>query len=155
MRSAARVRAWLAVAGLLAALAPAPVTAQDRSEQAIKHRRAAFTLMSSYFGRLLQTVEGHRPFDPRQVAADAQTVLLLSRLPWEGFAPGSERGDTRAKEDIWLEEDRFQQLASDLQARAADLDQAARSGDLERLKLAFASTRSVCNSCHKAFRTQP
>jgi hypothetical protein len=33
--------------------------AQDRkTEQAIKHRRAAFTVMSTYFSRLLQTVEG-------------------------------------------------------------------------------------------------
>lgn len=65
--------------------------AQDRkAEQAIKHRRAAFVLMSTYFSRLLQTVEGDRPFDPVLVAKDARLVEELSRLPWEGFAPGTE-----------------------------------------------------------------
>ena len=28
-------------------------------------------------------------------------------------------------------------------------------GDLAQLKKAFGQTREVCNSCHKAFRTQP
>lgn len=130
--------------------------AQDRkAEQAIKHRRAAFTLMSTYFSRLLQTVEGDRPFDPKLVAADAKTVEMLSRLPWEGFAPGTERGDTRAKEDIWLEEDRFKQLAQELQKETTELSRVAAGSDLAQLKKAFGQTREVCNTCHKAFRTQP
>lgn len=130
--------------------------AQDRkAEQAIKHRRAAFTLMSTYFSRLLQTVEGDRPFDARLVAADAQMVEILSRLPWEGFAPGSERGDTRVKDDIWLEEDRFKQLAQDLQRQTTELSRVALTGDLGRLKAAFTQVRDTCNSCHKAFRKTP
>ncbi len=130
--------------------------AQDRkAEQAIKHRRAAFTLMSTYFSRLLQTVDGDRPFDAKQVAADAKTVEMLSRLPWEGFAPGTERGETRAKDDIWLEEDRFKQLAQDLQRQTIELSRVAAGGDLVQLKKAFTQTRDVCNACHKSFRTQP
>ena len=127
--------------------------AQDRkAEQAIKHRRAAFTLMSTYFSRLLQTVEGDRPFDPVLVAKDARLVEDLSRLPWEGFAPGTERGDTRAKEDIWLDEEHFKRLAVELQARTADLSKVAGSGDLARLKVSFEQARDVCNACHKEFR---
>lgn len=50
---------------------PAKLRAQDpESGQAIRHRRAAFTRMSMYFGRLLQTVEGHRPFGPLKAAAE-------------------------------------------------------------------------------------
>ncbi len=50
-----------------------PATGQDRmAEQAIKHRRAAFTVMGTYFSRLLQTVEGDRPFDAKQVKSDAR-----------------------------------------------------------------------------------
>lgn len=127
--------------------------AQDRkAEQAIKHRRAAFTLMSTYFSRLLQTVEGDRPFDPRQVVADARIVEALSLLPWEGFAPGTERGDTRAKEDIWLEEERFKKLQKELQGKTVDLSRAAESGNLPRLKAEFLQTREVCNACHEEFR---
>ena len=132
----------------------APVAlAQDRkAEQAIKHRRAAFVLMSTYFSRLLQTVEGDRPFDPVLVAKDARLVEELSRLPWEGFAPGTERGDTRAKEEIWLDEEHFRRLTVELQARTSDLSKVAASGNVARLKVAFEQTRDVCNACHKEFR---
>jgi len=64
--------------------------------RAIKHRRAGFTLMSTYFSRLLQSVEGDRPFNPSLVISDARTVETLSRLPWEGFVPGSELAGQRA-----------------------------------------------------------
>ncbi len=130
-----------------------PALGQDRkSEQAIKHRRAVFTVMSTYFSRLLQTVEGNRPFDVKRVKSDAHYVEILSRLPWEGFAPGTERGDTKAKEDIWFEEDRFKKLSSDLESQTSALTQAAETGDLKKIKLAFEQTRDVCNACHKEFR---
>ena len=134
-------------------LANGPVFAQDRKiEQAIKHRRAAFTLMSTYFSRLLQTVEGDRPFEAKQVIADAKNVESLSRLPWEGFVPGSERGETKAKEDIWFEEGRFKKLSNDLETKTSQLSKASETGDLKRIKLAFEQTRDTCNACHKEFR---
>ena len=137
----------------LLCFATVPAFAQDRKiEQAIKHRRAAFTLMSTYFSRLLQTVEGDRPFDGKQVMADAKNVELLSRLPWEGFVPGSERGETKAKEDIWFEEERFKKLSTDLELKTTALARAAETGDLKKIKLAFEQTRDVCNLCHKEFR---
>ncbi len=146
-------RPWRSAGAMLLCALPVLAMAQDRkSELAIKHRRAAFTVMSTYFSRLLQTVEGDRPFDAARVKSDAQMVEILSRLPWEGFAPGTERGDTRAKEDIWLDEDRFQQLAAELQHKTSEMSRAAASGDLSRLKTAFAQTRDVCNACHKQFR---
>lgn len=130
----------------LSMLAAAPAQSQDRKiEQAIKHRRAAFTLMSTYFSRLLQIVEGDRPFDARMVE-------VISRLPWEGFAPGTERGDTKAKEDIWFEEDRFKKLGLELEGKTTLLAKAAETGDIKRIKAAFESARDTCSACHKAFR---
>ena len=77
--------------------------AQDRkTEQAIKHRRAGFTLMSTYFSRLLQTVEGDRPFHTSLVISDARPVETLSRLTWEGFGQGQRKCDTNDKGDTWV-----------------------------------------------------
>lgn len=148
------MRRWIILSLLYAFALPAlPTFAQDRkSEQAIKHRRAAFTTMSTYFSRLLQTVAGDRPFDAQLVKRDAQIVETLSRLPWEGFAPGTEMGNTRAKEEIWFEEDRFLALQNELQQKTAALAKAANTGDPEQLKIAFLQTREVCNACHKQFR---
>jgi len=129
------------------------VNAQDRKiEQAIKHRKAAFTLMATYVNRMVQTVDGHRPFDAKLMAQDAKTVELLSKLPWEGFVEGSERGDTRAKDDIWFEADQFKRYAHDLQTKTAAVTVAAESGDPNRFQVAVGQMRDACNTCHKAFR---
>jgi cytochrome c556 len=132
---------------------PAWGHAQDKKiEQAIKHRRAAFTLMSTYFSRLTQTVDGDRPYDKAGVIADAKVVALLSRLPWEGFTPGSDVGNTRAKEDIWFEEDRFKKLATELETQTGAMAKIAESGDLQQIKRTFENVRDTCTACHKAFR---
>ena len=127
--------------------------AQDRKiEQATKHRKAAFTLMATYVNRMVQTVDGHRPFDAKQMTQDAKTVELLSKLPWEGFVEGSERGDTRAKDDIWFEDEKFKRYATDLQVKTIAVTSAAESGDLKRFGAAVGQMRDACNTCHKAFR---
>ena len=108
--------------------------------------------MGTYFSRLLQTVEGDRPFVPVLVAQDARLVEKLSHPPWAGFSPGTERGDTRAKDEIWLDEEHLKRLAVNLQARTADLSQAAAGGNLARIKVAFKRARDVCTACHKTFR---
>ena len=145
---------WATMGLVLAALAASiTVQAQDRKiEQAIKHRRAAFTLMGTYVNRLVQTTDGGRPFDAAKTLADAKAVEYLSRLPWEGFVDGSDRGDTRALADIWLEEDRFKKMALDLEARSSALKVAAETRDLKKIKQAFGPMRDACNACHKAFR---
>ncbi len=146
----ARFNLLVLSAGLLLSSAAHP---QDRKiEQAIKHRKAAFTLMATYVNRMVQTVDGHRPFDAALMAQDAKTVELLSKLPWEGFVEGSERGDTRAKDDIWFEDEKFKRYANDLQAKSAGVTTAAASGDLKRFKAAVGQMRDACNTCHKAFR---
>jgi cytochrome c556 len=129
------------------------VQAQDRKiEQAIKHRRAALTLMGTYVNRLVQTADGGRPYDAAKTLADATVVEFLSRLPWEGFVDGSDRGDTRALTDIWLEEERFRKMALDLETRSSALKVAAETGDLKKIKQALGPMRDACNACHKAFR---
>lgn len=129
------------------------IAQEDRKiEQAIKHRKAAFTLMATYWSRILQTVEGTRPYDPNAVILDAKKVEYLSHLPWEGFVAGSERGDTKAKEDIWLDEDQFKKMAKDLEAKTTNLVKVAELKDQKKLKIAFEQARDSCSACHKEFR---
>lgn len=131
----------------------ASVAQEDRKiEQAIKHRKAAFTLMSTYWSRILQTVDGDRPYDANAVIADAKKVEYLSRLPWEGFVAGSERGDTKAKEDIWLDEDQFKKLSKELELKTSNLVRVAELKDPKKLKVAFEQAKDVCSTCHKEFR---
>ena len=142
----------LVVAACLAA--PLMASAQlASSDAAIKHRQAAFTLMATYFARINSVVKGERPFNRPSVAADAQLVETLSRLLWVGFAPGSDSGKTKAKPDIWLEEEKFVRLGDDMQAKVSALRVSTQDGDLSKVKLAFEQARDSCQACHKAFRS--
>lgn len=142
---------WFLIAGLL--VSTVSIAQEDRKiEQAIKHRKAAFTLMSTYWSRILQTVDGDRPYDANAVIADAKKVEYLSRLPWEGFVAGSERGDTKAKDDIWLDEEQFKKLAKELEVKTTNLVKVAELKDPKKLKVAFEQARDVCSACHKEFR---
>ena len=89
---------------------------------------------------------------PVALQGDRAGLKGHGRLPWEGFAPGSERGETRAKEEIWLDEDRFKAMATKLQAKTTELSRAAAAGSLPVLMVAFEQTRDACDACHKEFR---
>ena len=140
----------LALASSLMAL---PAAAQfAKPEDAIKYRRSSFSVMQTHFFRLAGMVNGSAPFDPKVAADNAAIVLAMSKLPWPAFAPGTGEGETRAKPSIWTQQVKFNDLAQKSVAQAAALDAAARTGDLDKLKVAFRATAGTCQSCHDAFR---
>jgi cytochrome c556 len=132
----------------------------NSADAAIRHRKAAFTLMNTYFVRLYQITEGERAYRREEAIEYARLVETLSRLPWAGFTPGSEHGTgrgndrviTKAKPEIWLEEERFRQLAERMQNETSRLHAAAQSGDARALKAAFGKARESCQACHQVFR---
>lgn len=137
--------------GLLIVALSAQAQLRD-ADTAIKHRRAAFTLMSTYWGRVISMVEGKRPFDRAELIRNVDLVQYLSKLPWEGFIAGSETGDTRAEADIWLDEDRFREYQQKLQESLGKFRIAANTAELPALAQSLEDTRNACGTCHKAFR---
>ncbi len=122
------------------------------ADSAIKHRRAAFTVMSTYFGRVISMIKGDRPFDRAELIRNLDLVQYLAKLPWEGFIPGSEAGDTRAEADIWLDEDRFKEYQQKLLESLTKFRGAANTAELPALAQSLEETRNACGACHKAFR---
>lgn len=79
-----------------------PAQAQfAKPEDAIKYRKASFTVMAAHFGRLGAMANGRVPYDPKAAAENADVVATLSKLPWAAFGEGTDKGDTRAKPEIW------------------------------------------------------
>ena len=129
-----------AVAGIGTAL---PAAAQfAKPEDAIKYRQSA-----------LSVVQGKAPYDPKATIENANIVLAMSKLPYVAFVEGSDKGgNTKAKPEIWKESDKFQAAAKDLQEQAVKLDAAAKSGNLDAIKVAFGDTAKACKACHDNFR---
>ena len=98
----------------------APASAQfAKPEDAIKYRKAALTVMATHFGRVAAMANGRVPFDARAAADNAAIAEAMSKLPWAGFVEGSDKGDTKAKADIWSDSARFKDANEKCRVRSA------------------------------------
>ncbi len=140
------------VSGLALAFT-APASAQfAKAEDAIKYRKSALFVMAQNFGRVAAMAQGKVPFDAKVAADSATTAEFVSKLPWAGFGPGTDKGETRAKAEIWSDKARFDDLAGKMQAEMAKLAVTAKSGDLDAIKTAVNATGGACKACHDDFR---
>ena len=149
-----KVIASLAFAASVLALS-APASAQfAKPEDAIKYRQSALFVMSQHFGRIGAMVNGRVPFDAKVAAENAEVVAELASLPWAAFGPGTDKGNTKAKAEIWTDQAKFKEHSDKLVAETAKLSAAAKTGNLDTLKTAFGATAGTCKACHDAFRSQ-
>jgi cytochrome c556 len=123
-----------------------------KSEDAIKYRKNALFVMQVNFSRVAGMASGKIPFDAKVAAESAAVAEFASKLPWAGFVEGTDKGDTRAKPEIWKEAAKFKESADKLQSEMAKLSVAAKTGNLESIKTAVAATGGTCKSCHDAYR---
>jgi cytochrome c556 len=151
MRLPIRFLSLLAVAGA----ASLPAAAQfAKPEDAIKYRKAAMTVMAAHFGRVAAMANGRVPFDAKAAADNADIATSMSRLPFAGFVDGSDKGETRAKPEIWAEMDKFRAGASKMQDEMVKLNAAAKAGDLGAIKTAAGAVGQACKGCHDNYRKE-
>jgi cytochrome c556 len=130
-----------------------PAQAQfAKPEDAIKYRKASFTVMAAHFGRLGAMANGRAPYDAKAASDNADVVATLSKLPWAAFGEGTDKGDTRAKPEIWKEAAKYKETADKMQAEIVKLNTAAKAGNIDALKVAFGPAAASCKACHDNFR---
>lgn len=131
----------------------APAQAQfAKPEDAIKYRKASFTVMAAHFGRLGAMANGRVPYDAKAAAENAEVVSALAKLPWTAFGDGTDKGETRAKPEIWKESAKFKEASDKMVAEMGKLNTAAKAGNLDSLKAAFGPAAASCKACHDNFR---
>jgi cytochrome c556 len=144
---------WSIVATLLAITLATPTQAQfAKPEDAIKYRKASFNVMAAHFGRLGAMANGRMPYDAKTAAENAEIVAVMAKLPWAAFGEGTDKGDTRAKPEIWKEAVKYKDAADKMQAEIVKLNTAAKAGNIDALKVAFGPAAAYCKACHDAFR---
>jgi cytochrome c556 len=138
---------------LLALMVALPAAAQfAKPEDAIKYRKASFTVMSAHFGRVGAMATGKAPYDAKAAAENADIAAAMSKLPWSAFTEGSDKGETRAKPEIWKDSAKYKEAGDKMQAELTKLAAAAKVGNVEALKTAFGPAASTCKGCHDNFR---
>ncbi len=145
--------ASLAAAAAAITLAlPASAQSFAKPEDAIKYRKAAFTVMAANFGVLGAMANGRIPMDAKAAADAGAAIEAVSKLPWAGFGAGTDKGDTRALPEIWTQQAKFKESGDKMQAEMTKLAAAAKTGNLDNIKAAFGPTAGTCKACHDAFR---
>lgn len=130
-----------------------PASAQfAKAEDAVKYRKSALFVMQQNFGRVAAMASGKAPFDAKVAADSAATADFVAKLPWAAFGEGTDKGDTRAKPEIWKESAKFKEYADKMQAEMSKLSAAAKTGSLDNIKTAVSATGGTCKTCHDAFR---
>ena len=145
----------MTAAGLLAGAIALPAAAQfAKPEDAIKYRKAAFTVMARHFGIVAGMANGKIPFDAKAAADNAEIATMVSKLPYAGFVEGSDKGDTKAEPKIWTEMDKFRAAASKMQDEMVKLNVAAKGGNIDTIKAAVGDTGKACKACHDNYRKE-
>ena len=146
---------WIAVAAIAGAGVALPAAAQfAKPEDAIKYRKAAFTVMATHFGRVAAMANGRIPFDSKAAADNAEIATIASKLPYAGFVEGTDKGETKAESKIWTEMDKFKGAAAKMQEEMAKLNVAAKSGNIDTIKAAVGETGKSCKACHDVYRKE-
>ena len=149
-----KIRHALSLLALGATLA-LPAAAQfAKPEDAIKYRKNALFVMQQHFARLGAMAQGRVPYDAKVAADNAAVLEVVTRLPWAAFGEGTDKGDTKAKPEIWKEPAKFKEATDKFHAELGKFLVAAKSGKADDLKAAFPAAAGSCKNCHDQFRAQ-
>ena len=126
--------------------------AQQKPEDVIKYRKAVMTVQAWNMRPLALMVKGQQPYDAALFAWYAGVIQSTSFMLPDAFAAGSDKGDTRAKPEIWKDAAKFKQAVDNFNADAAKLVAATKAGTLDAVKGPFGALAKNCGGCHNDFR---
>ena len=138
---------------VIAACVASTASAQfAKPEDAIKYRKAVFTVQGAAMGAMGAMNAGRVPFNAASMQANANVVATMSALPWAAFGPGTEGG--RAKSEIWSDAAGFKSAIDRFQAAAANFDTVAKAGNPDAIKTAFGALGASCKNCHDSYQAK-
>jgi cytochrome c556 len=139
----------------LAALTCVGAQAQfAKPEDAIKYRKAAFTVMATHYARVAAMAQGRAPWDAKAAADSMVIVMDLHKLPFTAFGEGTDKGgDTKALPEVWSKQAAFNTARDKMFTEVAKLDAAVKGGNMDTIKAA-AGLGGSCKGCHDDFRAK-
>ena len=156
MNTSTRLHALGAVL-LLAAVPLAPALAAGDGEYAelVHERHENFEEMGDAFSVIRDQLRGDAPVDFAAQAEAAEVIRGFStQIPdWFPAGSGPDAGyDTDALADVWENPQQFSRLAEEFVPKAAALEDAVATADLDDVEAAFRDAGGTCKSCHDSFR---
>lgn len=119
----------------------------------IKARQDVFEQYKKTVGAMGKMVKGDTAFDQAEFAKLAAHMDELAQQPWQYFTPGSDKGKTDAKPEIWSKPAEFKAAADKHKAEVAKLKAtAAKASGINDVKVQFGAMQQTCKACHDQFR---
>lgn len=119
------------------------------------YRQSYFTLLAMNFGPIAAMLKGEMPWNEEQLVTFAENVnSVLAIDVARAFGPGSEKGTTRAKPEIWENTDDFLAKYQALKDAGPGLLAAAKTGDKAAVGAAVKEMGGACKSCHDEYKTK-
>jgi len=118
------------------------------NEDAIKYRKGVMKAVGGTMGSLAAILKGKAPMSHAPALTTA--MVSLSQVAADVFPVGSDGFETRAKDNIWTEKEKFSAAVKAFQTAAMNISKA--SGDKAAFGAAFKALGGSCGGCHKPFR---
>lgn len=117
-------------------------------------RKAIFKQMLHTSEDLGGMLRGRIQYDEALFVEKALLLDDLSKQPWQHFPTVKEDDKTSARDDVWQRQERFQELARDLESTTARLVESTTQLPLNKSVLAIRmqAVEDSCESCHQEFR---
>jgi cytochrome c556 len=132
------------------------LAAAPSKDQALKIMHERHEAMEG-LGKAMKTL--HRELDsskPDISVIRAQTSTMTSvaaKIPsWFPVGTGPDVGKTRAKAEIWKQQDLFARKTKGYASAAQAIDAAAKSGDVNKVMALHENVDKACKGCHDPFR---
>lgn len=140
---------------LSAALSLPAIAHIERSEPLQSLRQSYFAIVGMTFGPMGDMVKGDIEWNGEQFAAWASDLAAVSSVTVErGFAPGSDKGKTRARPEIWDNKADFEEKLGNFRMQAAKLAEVATTGDRQAIAGQFRQTGGACKACHDNYKSR-
>jgi len=122
-----------------------------QSSTFIEKRVDAFEAIESDLKSLKRQLK-NQPVSTGKIKLLTKSIKQNSKILPEAFAPGTHKGDTRARERIWSNQKDFVARLNTLQNHAVALDDAAQTENSEDILNALKALPGDCRSCHMRYR---
>ena len=131
----------------------APQTPQQQAEKAVKTRQGLFDVQAFAFGPVGAMLKG-APFDAALVQKEAARIRTTASMIPDVFQLDTHQFPvtTQTREGVWTHKSDFEQKAQNLQAAAAELEAAAKTGDRGTTLKAAEAVGKACGNCHDDYR---
>lgn len=117
-------------------------------------RKALFKQMLNTSEDMGGMLRGRLVFDEQQFKDKAVLLDEISRQPWQYFDNSDNSGKSGARDAVWQQQEKFSQLARELEASTERLLQTLEQAPLNKdaVALRVDLIEKACENCHQEFR---